>query len=111
MNFLATLTDSGVFLNKLINANSWSSCLAYCEGTGFDINNITLLSSNNVTVVLNNASSENCFNVLLTSNETNANSNYIVFDTDFESLQTWLNAQTGKTVVSVQTNKKSYVTV
>jgi hypothetical protein len=110
MNFLATLTDSSVPVNKIINANSWSSCLAYCEGTGFDINNIVLLSSN-FTVVLNNASSENCFSVFLISNETNASSNYFVFDTDFESLQTWLNAQTGKTVINIQTNKKSYVAV
>jgi len=110
MNFLATLTDSGTPVNKVINANSWSSCLSYCEGTGFDINNLTLLSSN-VTVVLNNVSSENCFTVFLISTETNASSNYFVFDTDFESLQTWLNAQTGKTVISIQTNKKSYVTV
>jgi hypothetical protein len=38
MNFLATLINSGTQVNKIINANSWSSCLAYCEGTGFDIN-------------------------------------------------------------------------
>ena len=110
MNFLATLTDSGLPVNKVINTNSWSSCLSYCEGTGFDINNIVLLSSN-ITVVLNNPSSQNCFNVSLVSTETGLNSNYFVFDIDFETLQTWLNAQTGKTVTSVQLNKKSYVTI
>lgn len=110
MNFLSTLTDSGLVVNKFINANSWSSCLAYCEGTGFEINSISSLSSN-VNVVLNNPASENCFTVLFISKETNASSNYFVFDTNFESLQTWLNTQTDKTVVSIQTNKKSYVTV
>jgi hypothetical protein len=110
MNFLLTLTDSGAPVNQLINANSWSSCLAYCEGTGFDINNITLLSSN-ISVVINDATSENCFTVLFISKETNTGSNYFVFDTDFETLQTWLSTQTDKTVFNIQTNKKSYVTV
>ena len=110
MNFLATLTNSSIPVNKLINANSWSSCLAYCEGTGFEINNITQLSSS-VTVVLNNTSSENCFNILFSSKTTSATYNYFVFDTDFDTLQTWLATQTDKTVVSIQTNKKSYVTV
>jgi hypothetical protein len=110
MNFLLTLTDSGAPVNQLINANSWSSCLAYCEGTGFDINNITLLSSN-ISVVINDATSQNCFTISFISKETNASSNYFVFDTDFETLQTWLNTQTDKTVRNIQTNKNSYVTV
>lgn len=110
MNFILNLTDSGLAVNKILNADSWSSCIAYCEGTGFDINNITLLSSN-ATVVLNNPSSQNCFIILFVSKETNVTYNYFVFDTDFENLQTWLNTQTDKTVLSIQTNKYSYVTV
>jgi hypothetical protein len=110
MNFLVNLLDNSVPVNKLVNANSWSSCLAYCEGTGFQISSITQLASN-VTVVLNNASSENCYIVFFQSNTGNTSYNYFVFDTDFESLQTWINAQTDKTVNSVQLNKKSYVTV
>jgi hypothetical protein len=110
MNFQLTLTDSGVAVNQLLYANSWSSCLAYCEGTGFIINNILLLSSN-ISVVINDATSQNCFNIFFISKETNIASNYFVFDTDFETLQTWLNTQTDKTVRSIQTNKNSYVTV
>ena len=108
MNFLITLTDDGVVISKIVNAPSWSSCIAYCEGTGLIINNITNLLIN---VVVNNPSSENCFNLSLIDNETGALSTYFVFDTDFDSLMTWINAQTEKTVVNLQTTKKTYVTV
>jgi len=110
MNFLATLSNNNVPVNKLINASSWSSCLAYCEGTGFQINNILVLQSN-TEVVLNNPSSENCYNVFLQSNTSAASYNYFVFDTDFNSLETWINSQTDKTVSGIQLNKKSYVSV
>lgn len=110
MNFLVTLTDTGVVTNRFVNASSWSTCLAYCEGTGLEINNITKLAST-INVVLNNPSSENCFNCFLISDETGAASNYFVFDTDFNSLMTWISAQTGETVINVQTTKKTYVAV
>jgi hypothetical protein len=110
MNFLATLTDSGTQVNKVINANSWSSCLAYCEGTGFDITFISQISSN-TTVVLNNPTSQNCYNVTLKSNSSSTGFNYFVFDTDFNSLETWLAEQTDTTVVGIQLSQKSYVTV
>ena len=110
MNFIATLTNSGTQVNKIINANSWSSCLAYCEGTGFDINFISQISSN-ATVVLNDASSQNCYNVTLKSDSSSVGFNYFVFDTDFNSLETWLAAQTDTTVVGIQLSQQSYVTV
>jgi hypothetical protein len=110
MNFLVNLSNNNVPVSKLVNAGSWSSCLAYCEGTGFEINSITQLSSN-ASVVLNNPSSENCYIVFFQSNTSATSYNYFVFDTDFESLETWINSQTDKTVNSIQLNKKSYVTV
>jgi|688.fasta_scaffold116152_7 hypothetical protein len=110
MNFLVTFTNSGTQINKLINANSWSSCLAYCEGTGFDINNIVKLSSN-VSVILKDPTSENCYNVNLKSNSSNTNSNNFVFANDFNSLETWLADQTDITVMYIQLTQKSYVTV
>jgi hypothetical protein len=110
MNFQATLTNSGTQVNKIINSNSWSSCLAYCEGTGFDINFISQISSN-TTIVLNNPTSQNCYTVLLKSNSASTSFNYFVFDTDFSSLETWLAEQTDTIVVSIQLSQKSYVTV
>ena len=110
MNFQATLTNSGTQVNKIINANSWSSCLAYCEGTGFDINFISQIASN-ITVVLNDASSQNCYTVTFKSNSSSTGFNYFVFDTDFNSLETWLAAQTDAIVVGIQLSQKSYVTV
>jgi hypothetical protein len=110
MNFLATLSNSGTQLNKMINANSWSACLAYCEGTGFDINIITQISSN-VNVVLLDQTSQNCYNVFLKSNSSSTSLNNFVFATDFNSLETWLAEQADATVVGIQLTQKSYVTV
>jgi hypothetical protein len=110
MNFLVNLSNNNVPVSKLINANSWSSCLAYCEGTELQINSIVQLASN-VTVVLNEPTSQNCYNVNLKLNSTGAIFNYYVFTTDFNSLETWLAEQTDTTVSSIQLSQKSYVTV
>ena len=110
MNFLATLSNSGTQVNKIINANSWSACLAYCEGTGFEINNITQLSSS-VSIVLKDPTSENCYGVLLKSNSSSSSTNNFVFANDFNSLEEWLALQTDVTIMSIQTQQKSYVTV
>ena len=108
MNFLATLSNSQV--NKIINANSWSACLAYCEGTGLNINSIVQLSSN-ASVVLKDPTSENCYNVSLKSNSSTTSYSYFVFANDFSSLEMWLDEQADTTVVGIQLTQKSYVTV
>ena len=108
MNFLATLSNSQV--NKIINANSWSACLAYCEGTGLNINSIVQLPSS-TSVILKDPTTENCYNVFLKSNSSTTNSNNFVFANDFNSLETWLADQTDVYVVNIQLTQKSYVTV
>jgi hypothetical protein len=108
MNFLATLSNSQV--NKIINADSWSSCLAYCEGTGLNINSIVQLSSS-TSVILKDSTTENCYNVSLRSNISTTSSNNFVFANDFNSLETWLADQTDFIVVGIQLTQKSYVTV
>ena len=110
MNFLATLSNSETQVNKIINANSWSTCLAYCEGTGLNINSIVQLSSS-TQIVLEDPTSENCYNVFLKLNSSNTNSNNFVFANDFNSLETWLAEQTDVTIMSIQLTQKSYVTV
>jgi hypothetical protein len=110
MNFLVNLSNNNVPVSRIINANSWSACLAYCEGTEFQINSITQLSSN-VIIVLNEPTSQNCYNVNLKSNSTGTIFVYYVFVTDFNSLETWLAEQTDTTVTTIQLSQKSYVTV
>jgi hypothetical protein len=107
MNFQATFSGSPSVI-KIINAPSWSSCLAYCEGTGLGIVGINIWGA---TIVINDETSTNCFLVTLLSEGTRVTTNYMVFDTDYNILQTWINAQTGKTVMGITLSEKSYVVV
>ena len=106
MNFQASFSNSPTVI-KLINAPSWSSCLAYCEGTGLVLNNISLYNGE---IVINDNTTTNCYLVTLLS-ETMVNTNHVVFDTDYNTLQTWINAQTGKTCIGIRLSEKSYVVV
>ena len=95
MNFQVSFSNSPVVI-KLINAPSWSSCLAYCEGTGLVLNNISLYNGE---IVINDNTTTNCYTVTLSSDTTNVYSFYQVFDENYNTLQTWINSQTGKTCV------------
>jgi len=37
MNFLVNLGSGVTQEQRIVNASSWSTCLAYCEGTGLTI--------------------------------------------------------------------------
>ena len=106
MNFQVSFSNSPVVI-KLINAPSWSSCLAYCEETGLVLNS---MGSFNDEIVINDNTTTNCYLVTLLS-ETMVNTNHVVFDTDYNTLQTWINAQTGKTCIGIRLSEKSYVVV
>jgi len=106
MNFQASFSNSPTVI-KLINAPSWSSCLAYCEETGLELNS---MGSFNDEIVINDNTTTNCYLVTLLS-ETKVNTNQVVFDTDYNTLQTWINAQTGKTCIGIRLSEKSYVVV
>ena len=97
MNFQASFSNSPTVI-KLINAPSWSSCLAYCEETGLVLNS---MGSFNDEIVINDNTTTNCYLVTLLS-ETMVNTNHVVFDTDYNTLQTWINAQTGKTCIGIR---------
>ena len=106
MNFQASFSNSPTVI-KLINAPSWSSCLAYCEETGLVLNS---MGSFNDEIVINDNTTTNCYLVTLLS-ETMVNTNHVVFDTDYNTLQTWINAQPGKTCIGIRLSEKSYVVV
>ena len=107
MNFIASFSGSPT-VSKIINASSWSTCLAYCEGAGLGINGINVYNGE---IVVNDDTTSNCYSVGLVSDTTKVLSTYQVFDTNYNTLQTWINAQTGKTVIGVTLSEKSYVVV
>ena len=112
MNFQVTFSAGTGPVNssfKIINASSWSTCLAYCEGTGIDISQISNLA--NTEVVINDETTTNCFQVTLKSSTTQLQNSYMVFDTSYNTLQTWIEAQTNKTVVNISLQQKTYVVV
>ena len=112
MNFQVTFSAGTGPVNssfKIINASSWSTCLAYCEGTGIDISQIINLA--NIEVVVNDETTTNCFQVTLKSSTTQLQNTYMVFDTSYNTLQTWIGAQTNKTVVNISLQQKTYVVV
>jgi hypothetical protein len=112
MNFQVTFSAGTGPVNssfKIINASSWSTCLAYCEGTGTDISQIINLA--NIEVVVNDETTTNCFQVTLKSSTTQLQNTYMVFDTSYDTLQTWIGAQTNKSVIGVNLQQKTYVVV
>jgi hypothetical protein len=112
MNFQVTFSAGTGPVNssfKIVNASSWATCLAYCEGTGDGISQI--MNLNNIEVVINDDSSTNCYQVSLKSNTTQLLTSYIVFDTSYDTLQTWINSQTNKSVANINVQQKTYVVV
>jgi hypothetical protein len=112
MNFQVTFSAGTGPVNSLleiVNAPSWSTCLAFCEGTGRAITQI--MSLENTEVVVNDAISTNCYQVNLKSTTTQLLKSYMVFDTSYDSLQTWIAAQTDFSVASINLQQKTYVVV
>ena len=112
MNFQVTFSAGTGPVNssfKIINASSWSTCLAYCEGTGIDISQISNLA--NTEVVINDETTTNCFQVTLKSSTTLLQNTYMVFDTSYNTLQTWIGTQTNKIVTNITLQQKTYVVV
>ena len=110
MNFQTLSQSNSVDKNRIINANSWSACLAYLEGAGESISQISKLRDQ-VTLLLPKPNSNICYNVLLKDTDTQESSSYVIFQDTFSDLQTWIAQQTGKTVVSINMTEKTYVTV
>ena len=107
MNFQASLGTGSTQEQRIINSSSWSTCLAYCEGTGLDITSIQLLPQTNVVVY--DSGTNNCYTTNIKS--AGVSISYIVWANDFQSFTTWLNSLTSPVLLSVQNQNKLYVTV
>ena len=107
MNFLVTLGAVSSQEQYVINAPSWSSCLAYCEGTQQPIFSIQLLPNS---IINYNVSGTNCF-IVSGKNAQGVQENHYVWESNFESLSAWVELQGFQTVNTVQSSNKTYVVV
>jgi len=107
MNFQVLLGEGASQESNFIVAPSWSSCLAYCEGTGKSFNGIQSLP--NTQVVLINSGTTNCYQVNLSVN--GVNTPYSVWSETYASFNNWLDSLTGAELISLQFTNKLYVTV
>jgi hypothetical protein len=110
MNFNTFSKNGSTDVQRVINAPSWSSCIAYLEGAGETISQIIYLQSN-TTVIINSPSSNNFYNIILEDDVTSAKFSYLILDDNFSNITTWISQQTGKSVVNIQQQTKSYVVV
>ncbi len=107
MNFLAILGSAQTQVQYVISANSWSSCLAYCEGTGLSINSIQLISQSTIHY---NVAGTNSYQ-LQALDAQGAPIQCIVWETNFDSLTTWVDSQGYQSIKSLQQSNKTYVVV
>jgi hypothetical protein len=106
MYFLVTFNLFGGNEQRLVSANTWSSCLTYCEGTELNFQSITNVST---AIVAYNSPGTNCYRI---------SGNYVdgtifngyVWETNFDSLTVWLDSQNFQSVNLVQLSNISYVT-
>jgi hypothetical protein len=99
--------DSSIDL-LVISGSSWSNCLSYAEGTGKEIQSINLLIVDNI--ILNNTSLNGLYLIVLKDITTSQTSNNIIYDTLDNSI-IWANSQSGKDVINVQYQKRSFVAI
>ena len=107
MNFQVNLGDGVTQEQRVVSASSWSTCLAYCEGTELPILSIQALAQ--VNIVVHDSGTNNCYTTYINSN--GVQNNYMVWANDFQSFTTWLNSLTSPVIQSVQNSNKLYVTV
>lgn len=107
MNFLVQLNGESGQEQRVINASSWSTCLAYCEGTGLTI--LTIQSIPNA-IVNYNVSGNTCYNVSAINSEGGLESHY-VWESNFADVSTWVESQGFQSVNIIQSSNKSYVVV
>jgi hypothetical protein len=103
MNFSVIL---GTQEQLVISAPSWSACLAYCEGTGKPIQNIQLISAQ---IINYNVEGTNCYTVSALKNA--ITENHLVWESNFDTLNTWIESQGFSSVQLVITSNKAYVVV
>jgi len=107
MNFQASLGTGSTQEQRIINASSWSTCLAYCEGTGLNISNIQLLP--NVSIVQLSTETTDCYQGTIKVN--GVATQYFVWANSFDSFNTWFESLTTPVLQNIQFSNKLYVTV
>jgi hypothetical protein len=107
MNFQVSLGEGPSQESRVVVANSWSTCLAYSEGTGLQIKSIQSLL--NVNMVIFSSGTTNCYQLNLKID--GLISNYMVWASDYATFNTWLDSQTNAELNNLQLTNKLYVTV
>ena len=107
MNFSAIFGTPQSQEQFVINAPSWSACLAYCEGTGKQLYSIQLQSSINI---IYNVEGTNCY-LVSAKDSGGVSQTYFVWESSFDTLNNWVEAQEFSSIQLVQYANKSYVVV
>ena len=107
MIFLASLSIDSIRADRAISAGTWSQCVTYCESISTDISGIQLLSD--PILVLNHPESENSYFVGALSKTSGMWYNYIVWETDFDALYTWIQSQSSLNIQSISERNLAYV--
>ena len=107
MNFQASLGTGSTQEQRIINASSWSTCLAYCEGTGLNISAIQLLPT--VNIVQLDLETTDCYQGTIKVD--GVATQYFVWANSFDSFNTWFDTLTNPVLQNIQFSNKLYVTV
>jgi len=88
-----------------LSGSNMSAAILYC-----DANNLTPIQVGlqNVDLLLNNPSSNNCYLVSLKDSVTEASSGIIIYDT-FSNIESWINSQSNKVVTSISLQNRAFV--
>ena len=92
---------------RVVIANSWSTCLAYCEGVGSSINTINQIDSINMVIIDSGATG--CYQVTLKNGSVVSTS--MVWASTYSSFNAWLDNQVDVELTTLQFSNKLYVTV
>ena len=107
MLFNVNFKNGNSFENYAISGDSWSQCLAYCEGTGKDIQSISLYT---VTLIVNDSQTTNSYYISLTNNLTNITTFYLIFDT-YQNILTWIESQSDSSLTALTYQKRTYISI
>jgi hypothetical protein len=107
MNFQVSLGEAASQEIRIVISNSWSTCLAYCEGVGSKLNSINEIDTVNMIIV--DSGTTNCYSVNLKSGS--VISNNMVWASSYSSFNTWLDNQVDVELTTLQFSNKLYVTL
>ena len=107
MLFNVNFKNGNSFENYTISGDSWSQCVAYCEGTGKSIQTISL---NNCELIINNTQTTDSYTISLSNNLTEINKFYMIFDT-YQNTLTWIESQSDSSLTSLSYQKRTYISI